>query len=185
MKKEFTPQYIIDNQGCYQETKDKVNNLSFMKLETINIMDILNSEIPLKDKGWFLIKKCDFTIEQKKSIALLLAKSVVEIYNNKYPNDNRVNECIDAIESFNSGKITLDELIVKRNTASAADTTSAYAAAAAASAAASAAYDAAATAAFFASASASAYDYAAYAAAEKAKYKTKVLQVLIDFVNSN
>lgn len=40
----------------------------------------------------------------------MFAKSVVEIYNKKYPNDNRINECIKAIDLFNSGKITIEEL---------------------------------------------------------------------------
>ena len=135
MKKEFTKEEMQENSGCYKEVKGKLENCSFMKLPVIGIMDILNSEIPLKDKGWFLVRKTDLTIEQKKELALLFAKSVVDIYNNKYPNDKRVSDCIEAIELFNSGKITIDELRVKRVAAYA----TAYAAATAATDAAAAA----------------------------------------------
>ena len=166
MKKEFTKNEMNNNKGCY--SLSKLNKCSFINLPTIGIIDILNSEIPLKDKGWFLVKKTDLTIDQKKEFALLLAKSVIEIYNKKYPNDNRVSDCIDAIELFNSGKITIDELRNKRN--SAAD---AYYAAYAADAAVAAAAEAS------ASAAAAAADDAADA------YKQKVFQVMIDFVNNN
>lgn len=61
MKKQFTPKYIYDNKGCYE--RSQVDTLSFIKNESIDIMDILNSEMPLKDKGWWVVKKCDLTLD--------------------------------------------------------------------------------------------------------------------------
>lgn len=49
MKKEFTKHYVIENQGCYHEYPGKVQKLSFMQKENISILNILNSEIHLKD----------------------------------------------------------------------------------------------------------------------------------------
>lgn len=167
MKKTFTPKNIISERGCYEI--DQVENLSFISQKEISILDILNSEIPLKDKSWFLVNKTELTIEQKKQLSLLLAKSVVEIYNKKYPNDNRVADCINAIELFHVGKISIEELKTIR--------AAAYAASAVAFASAASAYDAAAY--------ASAYDAAAVAFASASGYKQKVLRVLINFVNAN
>ena len=55
MKKEFTKEYMLENKGCYSE--EQINATSFMKLESITIESIIESEISLKDKFWFVIKK--------------------------------------------------------------------------------------------------------------------------------
>jgi len=183
MKKEFTTQYMIDNCGCYDQSKLK--SCSFMSKSEIIILDILNSEIPLKDKGWFLIKKCDLTIDQKKQLAYDLALIVLPIYEAKHPEDKRVRLCLEAIVKFRNGEISRDELLDTRRAAYAA----AYAADAAAYAADAAAY--AAYAAYTAYAAADDADdadaaYAAYAAADAADaYKNMVLQSMINFVNKN
>ena len=180
MKKEFRIDYIKDNKGCYS-TEDVVA-CSFInkEKEIISIMDILNSEIPLKDKGWFLVRKCDLTIAQKKELSYLLALSVFPIHENKYPDDKIVRICLEAIKAFNSGEISREDLKTAAYAAYEAadsDYTTADAAYAAAYAAAVAAADADYTAAF-------ASNSAAYAAAVASDNKI-VLKVLIDFVNNN
>ena len=163
MKKTFTKKYILENKGCY--STEQVENLSFINQKTITIQTILNN-LPIKDFNWFLMKKCELTIEQKKEIALLYAECVLPIYEEKYPNDNRVKDCIQGIKYYRSGKIKKEELIVLRRAAAAA-----YAAAADADAYADAAY-AAYAAAYAADAAAYAADaaYAAAAAAYAAAY---------------
>lgn len=71
MKKQFTKQEIIDNKGCY--STEQVMELSFINKETILATDILKSEIPIRDKRWFLWNKCEITIDSKKQLALKLA----------------------------------------------------------------------------------------------------------------
>ncbi len=87
MKKIFTPQSIFDNKGCY--SKEQVEKLSFIAQPEITIQNIANSEIPLKDKFWFVRNKCELTLNQKRLLAIGCAKAVLSIYENKYPNDNR------------------------------------------------------------------------------------------------
>lgn len=57
MKKEFSPEYIRQHKGCYNDKQ--VDELSFISKASISIEDILKSEMPIKDKRWFLYNKCD------------------------------------------------------------------------------------------------------------------------------
>ncbi|MGZ3867365.1 MAG: putative immunity protein, partial [Bacteroidia bacterium] len=110
MKKTFTPAFIRLHKGCYE--KEQVAVLSFIKKESIDIMDILNSEIPLKDKRWFLYNKCDLTLDQKRSLALTLAEIVLPIYEKKYPGDDRIRKCIYATKLFIKGEMNADDFYV-------------------------------------------------------------------------
>ena len=166
MKKQFTPDEVRNNKGCY--SLEDVNKLSFIKKDNIDILDILKSEISIKDKCWFLRNSCNLTLDERKELAYVCAKSVLVIFQNKYPDDNRVKLCIEGILDFKNGKISKDDLYKLRQdcwesrkityAADAADAAAAYAADAAAA-------DAdAADAAYAADADAYAYAYA-YAAA--------------------
>jgi hypothetical protein len=168
MKKVFTPDYIRKNKSCYE--LPQVNRISFIDNPEIHINDILNSEISLKDKGWFLVQKCELTNKQKADLAHRLAWVVLPIFEAKHPKDKRVRECLDAITQFNAGEITREVLLNKRDAAAdaaayAAADAAAYAAAYAADAAAADAADAA-----YAYADAYAADAAAYAAYAAAAY---------------
>ena len=71
MKKTFTKQYLRDNCGCYKETPGKLEACSFMQKEgLISIMDILESEIPLDDKDWFIENRCKLTEDQLTEMAI-------------------------------------------------------------------------------------------------------------------
>lgn len=183
MKKEFTKQEIIDKRGCY--SLEQVGNLSFINNDIISIETIINSEIPLKDKRWFIFKNCELTIENKKELALKLAWCVLPIYENKYPNDLRVRDCLQAINDFNDKKITIDELREKRNAASAAYA-DAYATAVDAAVdavdAVDAAYYATASAAVDAAyATASAYYAVDAASSAQLSYTQKIINIFLDF----
>lgn len=115
MKKEFSKEYILKNKGCYET--EQVEALSFINQESIKIEDIINSEMPLKDKGWFLVRKCELTIKEKAELAYKLASVVLPIFETKSPGDNRVKECLEAIQEFNLGKIDRDQLMIKRHAA--------------------------------------------------------------------
>lgn len=159
----FTREFMENNRGCY--SVEYLNSLSFMNSEPITLKSILESEIPLKDKYWFVCKKLA-TKEQNKEIAISVAEIVLPIYEKHYPKDKRPREAIEAAKQYIAGHITLDELRTKR--AAAADV--AYAATA----------DAAYAAAYAATAAtaADAADAAAYAAdaadAAYAEYKIQV-----------
>ena len=126
MKKVFTREFMLANCGCYSE--EQLLECSFMNNEKITLKSILDSEIPIKDKYWFVIKKLT-TIRQKQQIAITCAKFVLPIYESKYPNDNRPRLAIEKAENYLAGKCTIKELREKRIAVTAAAYAAAYVAA--------------------------------------------------------
>lgn len=152
MQKTFTPQYLKENCGCYSQ--ERLLSCSFMTEKEISIQSILESEIKLKDKFWFLIKKTDLTIREKLEISIGAAEIVLEIYENKYPNNEAPREAIRAAKDYINGTgVTLKELNIKRIAADATTAAAAYV-----------------------------YD-AADAANPKKQFQVILLQYLMDFVN--
>ena len=169
MKKTFTKEYIIDNKGCYSLAEvEAIKCINDKRITLKNLFD----NLPVKDFTWFLVRKCDLTLKQKRQFALHCAKQVLPIFEKKYPEDKKVRECIEATQLYVDGKITREELLIKRRaaaayaayTADAAAYATAYAAYAAAYAAYTADDDAATAAAAYAAYTAAAA-YAAYTAA--------------------
>ena len=178
MKKEFTKEYILKNKGCYET--EQIEALSFINQESIKIEDIIGSEMPLKDKGRFLVRKCELTTKEKAELAYELASVVLPIFEAKRPGDNRVKECLEAIQQFNLGKITRRQLMIKRHDA-AAGAGAGTDAAAYAAAAATAGADAAATGTYDAT---DATAYATYAA-DAAAYQPLIIQAMLQFVKNH
>lgn len=112
MKKTFTKDYIIRHKGCYD--LEQVEKLSFIEKKRITIYTILNSEINFSDKTWFLFNKCDMTTRDIQELVLELSWLVESIYAKKYPNDNRVKECLQATRDYLDGKINKTEFCSKR-----------------------------------------------------------------------
>ena len=153
MKKSFSKAFMQENCGCYEETEGRLEACSFMQTEGgVSLTAILDSEIPIKDKYWFVIQKCNLSRLQIQQLAINTALVALHIFENKYPGDKRPRLALEAAQSYLDGKISLDGL--KERRADAADA-AAYAADAAAYAAAYAA-DAAADAAAYAAADAAA-----------------------------
>lgn len=105
MLKTFTIEYIISNRGCYE--KEQVEQLTKEKVE-YTIQDILNWNIPIKDKFWFVRNKTELSTRQKQFLALECAKVSVKIYELKYPNDKRIAVGVIAIENYLNGVIDLN-----------------------------------------------------------------------------
>lgn len=157
MKTTFTLQEILDNRGCYSEYEVKS---AFNGKQTYDLIDdILLSDIPLKDKFWFLMRKTQLTLKQKQQIALECAKSVLDIFETKYPNDLRPRKAIEITERFINGiPISKEDLKDAAYAAYAAYAYAAYDVAYAAyAAAAAAAYNVAYSAAYTYAAAAAAY----------------------------
>src|SRR6266436_7077427 len=115
MKKDLTRAYVSSERGCY--SKEQVDSLSFMKKDKFTVLHIVKSEIPLKDKFWFVIRKCELTTRQKQDIAIGVAEIVLSIYESKYPNNSAPREAIQAAKDFLNGLITVKVLRQKRNAA--------------------------------------------------------------------
>jgi len=116
MKTTFNKQYIIDNKGCYE--LNQVEKLSFINNPTITIEEVVNSEMPTKDKYWWVIKKCDLTVRQKQELAISCAEIVLVIYENKYPDNKAPRNAIKAhvtVDSLTFLIIAARELVFSIN----------------------------------------------------------------------
>jgi len=197
MKKLFTKQELLSRKGCY--SIERINKL-FPTQEDISIKEILSVEsVNIKDKRWFIYNSCELTLEERKELGLILAWIVLPIYEEKYPNDLRVRECLDAVVQFNKGEINKEKLLENRRNAADAAAYAAYAADAAYAVAAAAAYvaaaadadaavadaDAAVAAAYVADAAAYVADAAAAdavaSAAKTTTYSQRILNALLTF----
>lgn len=85
-----------------------------MKQEEFTLEDILNSEISLKNKFWFVCKKLN-TKEQNQQISILIAETVLFLYELKYPEDKRPREAIEAVKNYLKGSIDINEFLLKRH----------------------------------------------------------------------
>jgi len=180
MKTTYSAKFMQENCGCYKEENGKLESMVLKGRKEITYQDILDCGIPLKDKYWFFCKKV-FTKEQNQQIAIEIAECVLPIYEKKYPNNKALRQAIEAAKLYLTGHITLEELLKVRYTAAdAANAAYAYAADAAnaAYAAADAAY--AAADAYANAADAADAAYAAYAAADA--NKTKLTELLAEFI---
>lgn len=120
MDQVFTKQFMKDNCGCYDENNYRLlMECSFMQHDSITLKSILNSEIPLKDKYWFVCKKLA-TKEQNQQIAIMVAEIVLPIYEKRYPYNKAPREAIEAAKQYIAGHISLKELWEKRKNAYAA-----------------------------------------------------------------
>ena len=109
MKKQFTTEELINSKGCY--SLNELKKCSFYKENSIiDVKDIINSEITIKDKMWFLYQKCELSNKIKIEYAAKFAWAVLPIYKDKYPNANRVENCLIAINDFKENKISKLEL---------------------------------------------------------------------------
>ncbi len=132
MKKEFTKEYILLEKGCY--SRGKVEELSFINKEIITLKDMLTSELPLKDKFWWLCRKCELTQDENVLIAIKCAKVVLHLFEDKYPDDDRPRKAILVAEKYlETGVAHAADAAYAAYAAAAVD--AAYAAAAAAAAA--------------------------------------------------
>jgi hypothetical protein len=173
MKLTFTPEEIMRHSACY--TRDQVLALSFISQPEILLIDILDSEVSIKHKSWFLFNKCEMTLEHKRQLCLKMLRIVLPIYEDRFPGDNRVRVCLDAVEKFIKGEIS-KELLRQLGNASYSDFlghASTYVGYAAAEASRRA---------YALSSSSSVY---AAIASNEATYSQKLLYAMIEFVKSN
>ena len=117
MKKLFTKQELLSRKGCY--SIERIKGI-FPNQDQISIKEILSvKSVNIKDKRWFVYNSCELSLDEKKDLCVILAYVVLPIYESKYPNDLRIRECLEAIQLFKDGKITIDELKEKRADAAA------------------------------------------------------------------
>lgn len=112
MKTNFTKEEVIEVSGCY--SREQTLSLIEGLMEPININMLLSLDISYQDKCWFAFRSCELTLEEKKLLSLQLAWVVLPIYEGEYPEDNRVRECLVAIDGYIKGIVSKEEFLEKR-----------------------------------------------------------------------
>jgi len=173
-----------DNRGCY--SVEKLLACSFMRHGIITLYGIIHSEIPTKDKFWFICKVLA-TKEENKQIAIRVAEIVLPIYEVRYPDSKGPRGCVEAARAFIAGTVNRGGLLGGRKSAADCAVAASYAADSAACAASYAADSA--VAASYAADSAVAAAYAAdsaacaaYAADSDNAYKSELHNYLLTFI---
>lgn len=172
---------MYSNSGCY--TKKQLESCSFMQYEIITLDSILFSEIPIKDKIWFVVKVIA-TKKQNQAIAIAFAEILLDVFKAKYSERKPPYEAIEAAKQYCNNEISIEQLRETRRSihyysASLNHSTVAYAAYIAAYVVAYS-FDDDAT-----SISVSSAVYAAYEISDSYSFKAELLQSLIKFCNNN
>jgi len=153
----------------------------FLEQKTTNVLELLDNAIATGDIN--ILRYADwgicriFTKEQKVKYAIYSAELVLDIFEKRYPEDNRPRKAIEAARGYLINQS--EENRIKCRTAAAA---AAYAAAAAAAAADAAAYATAADA-VYATAADAVYACAAYATAARIELFIKILSYGKELLN--
>jgi hypothetical protein len=109
MKKEFTKEAFLESiEFCV--LNDMRYHLFLKDKQKETILDILNSPLPLKYRRWIGFNCSDLSLDDKKELVLKFAWVILPIYEEAYPEDKRLRDCLMAIEDYNTQKITLEEL---------------------------------------------------------------------------
>jgi len=161
----ITDNWIKQNNPC----KEAVENWWDKKeRNSLKILSLLIKDKKYDWANWFIVRVMEY--KDYVTYAIFAAEQIIDIYEEKYPNDKRPRKAIEA------AKKCIEDPSDKNKTAAYAAHVAAYAAAYTAHAAADAAYAAAYTAAHVA---AYAADVAAYAAADAAAYTAHAMKLKI------
>ncbi len=115
--KEFNPcQYGLDNLTKHYPKLDMLIG-EFLKLE----------HIPYEDKLWLSNKIVDITV--LKQWAVECAEQVLSNYNEAYPSDSRITDCIETTKRYLEGNESLENLNTARSAARSAAESAAWSAA--------------------------------------------------------
>ena len=145
--------------------------LNQKETDSIKVLEALIEDNELADANWLITRLMDR--KQKLQYAIFAAEQVIDIFENKYPNDKRPRLAIEAARKV------LENDTAENRRAAAAAAAAAYACAAAYAYAADAAYAYAA-----AAAAADAYDYAAADAAAGKAMRLKILNYGIGLLST-
>lgn len=115
MKKVFSQEFIRDNLDCYVKSNKrflpKIEGLIAQYDSDVTLEDILTSSIRLQDKFWWLMTKCDITVEELKELSLRVADIALEIYEDENPGDVKLREYLLQVKKGENPLPELKEMI--------------------------------------------------------------------------
>lgn len=108
IQKSFTREYILANCGCY--ARDKMNSIdlcSFMEDESefVTLSSIIESEIPLKDKYWFVCNHINDECDKIKLIEYVYNR-VISYVGNLTIENGVIKEALSAAVEYLRGIIS-------------------------------------------------------------------------------
>lgn len=98
MKTQFTQKYSIEGREYYLLVQ--VLERPYIENETITLKDVLTSDLSIEGKFGWLVKSCALTKDEKVLLAVKCAKIVLHLFENKYPDDLRPRQSIEAVEEY-------------------------------------------------------------------------------------
>lgn len=113
MQKTFTLEFMLANRGCY--SVEYLMNCSFMNNESVLLLDIVYSEIPIRDKYWFFCFRIA-SIGQSKQIGIIIADLTLPLFESRYPGNMLIRECVEACRLYIGGVISFEKLKSIRET---------------------------------------------------------------------
>ena len=115
--KTFTIKDLQKYEPCEDYTPERIAEL-FAGRESINMLDVLEMDIPPEDVVWIFSRdKLAATEHQQRQFALMCALSVLDLFEAARPGDNRVRECLETVERHLRGEATDEELNAAGETA--------------------------------------------------------------------
>lgn len=106
MLKQFTSEYIRQNEGCYEGT-NKTTLLLEKTGENPTLLNLLN-ELPPKDFIWFLRNHCGLTIEEKLEFSIFCAELLIPIYEKAYNGELRYRNSVYLTKALYYQAITIE-----------------------------------------------------------------------------
>ena len=93
----FSKEYIIENRDC--NSYEQITSYSFMKKDKIHLFEILESEMSIQDKLYFLYQKCNLAIIVKERLTDMIFNFISQVHVDNYP-DSEINTYADIHRVF-------------------------------------------------------------------------------------
>jgi hypothetical protein len=104
VQQKFTRAFMRKHRGCYKIKQ--LNQCSFMKAPgPVTLKAILTSEIPLKDKFWFVTRVL-LIFSEVQQVTVGVTEIVLPIFEKAHPEDRRIRWCLGALKRYLAYEIT-------------------------------------------------------------------------------
>jgi hypothetical protein len=104
----MTPKATIDDvfswNPCEEYTREKIAKL-FGRKKSLTAMDILALKIPIKEKFWAVLRNHFLDDKALRLFTADCAEHVLHFFEDKYPDDKRPREAIEAARKYARGEI--------------------------------------------------------------------------------
>lgn len=104
----ITIEQVMALRPCYSESRTKE---IFAGRDALIFEDILNLDIPAKDRIWFFCRSGFLSDSQKREWAYQIAENILLLFKKEYPKNKIARQVIELTYKFIIGKVTQKELV--------------------------------------------------------------------------